>query len=631
MFRQSKEQFHAYLVQCSNTYYTSGQTQLTDAAFDALVEEYETTYNTTFTHLGVAHHAKCTLPICMGSLSKCKEEVSLRRFASTPSENTTKGDFVFSEKLDGISVLIVSSVGAQSVNRKLYTRGDGTVGCDVSHIADYIQMPSMQSLHNLHALTKQSIVYLRGEVLFPKQLATVIGENLRNIVCGAVNAKTLDVQLLQQAVFVAYAMPHVAEKWYKPSEQFALLHQCGIKTPLFTMKQECNVAVCNQVLDDMLATTQFCIDGVVIARDVYEPTLSADNPKCSCAFKRLGNVQQATVVNVHWALSRYGVYHPTVEITPVVFDGCTISKASGFNAQYIFQQRINIGSIVEITRSGDVIPHIVRVVQPSATPLMPSGRCKWKGVDVCIDDGVQNDDVAKSQLVYVCKVLKIKGVSEGVINKLFDAGITTLEQLFSIDANRVSQIHGLGPTSAAKIVTEIQAARARITLVDILLLSACFPQFGERKLTAICDAIDVVTLLTAASFEETTCVVIMKALHTIGVKTQASVFIEGCKQIRSNPYLLQLLHEQKSQSKVVDGSKSTSSDGQKSRVVFSGFRDKALAARCAEQNIEVVDNVTKTTLCVVVIDTTSTSSKVQAAQKFGIPIRAKDEFIASLS
>ena len=43
-------------------------------------------------------------------------------------------------------------------------------------------------------------------------------------------------------------------------------------------------------------------------------------------------------------------------------DGATVSRCSGYNYSYVFENEIGIGSQIRIIRSGEVIPKIIDVV-----------------------------------------------------------------------------------------------------------------------------------------------------------------------------------------------------------------------------------------------------------------------------
>ena len=76
------------------------------------------------------------------------------------------------------------------------------------------------------------------------------------------------------------------------------------------------------------------------------------------AFKMvLGDqVAEAKVVNVIWTASKDGYLKPRVQIEPVVLGGAKIEYATGFNAKFIVDKKIGVGSVISLVGSGDVIP-----------------------------------------------------------------------------------------------------------------------------------------------------------------------------------------------------------------------------------------------------------------------------------
>ena len=81
---------------------------------------------------------KVQLPVNMPSMDKIKPDTN----ALSQWKNTYKGPYLVSCKLDGVSGLYY----AQNGNRKLFTRGNGTVGQDVSHLLKYINIPKIENV-----------------------------------------------------------------------------------------------------------------------------------------------------------------------------------------------------------------------------------------------------------------------------------------------------------------------------------------------------------------------------------------------------------------------------------------------------------------------------------------------------
>ena len=70
-----------------------------------------------------------------------------------------------------------------------------------------------------------------------------------------------------------------------------------------------------------------------------------------------------------WNCSKWNKLFPVVYINPIELNGVTIKKISAHNAKYVKENKIGIDSELEITRSGDVIPYITRVIKTSKIEL----------------------------------------------------------------------------------------------------------------------------------------------------------------------------------------------------------------------------------------------------------------------
>ena len=160
-FRDSQATFQQHLIDLSNKYYNVVEATdelISDKTFDELVEEYEATFKTTFDYIGAEgtsrHYQKVKLPVCMPSLNKAKTIQDLQRYDAqlkkhTDNEATNPHKYLFTEKMDGISLLLTIT---PSKIIKAYTRGNGVVGSDVSHILKYIKLPSFKQFSLLFSI-----------------------------------------------------------------------------------------------------------------------------------------------------------------------------------------------------------------------------------------------------------------------------------------------------------------------------------------------------------------------------------------------------------------------------------------------------------------------------------------------
>jgi NAD-dependent DNA ligase len=103
---------------------------------------------------------------------------------------------------------------------KLYTRGNGVIGQDISHLIPFLRLPKTKN------------ITIRGEIIISKQLFATkyasIFANPRNFVAGVVNKKTEDKAKYKDLSFVAYEVIYPVRK---PSEQVNFL--LGIKEMIY--------------------------------------------------------------------------------------------------------------------------------------------------------------------------------------------------------------------------------------------------------------------------------------------------------------------------------------------------------------------------------------------------------------
>ena len=68
------------------------------------------------------------------------------------------------------------------------------------------------------------------------------------------------------------------------------------------------------------------------------------------------------MLGVEWQVGRTGVVSPVAILEPVVIGEAVISRATLHNIGYINMLNLEIGCKVEVIRSGEIIPRIVRRV-----------------------------------------------------------------------------------------------------------------------------------------------------------------------------------------------------------------------------------------------------------------------------
>ena len=73
-----------------------------------------------------------------------------------------------------------------------------------------------------------------------------------------------------------------------------------------------------------------------------------------------------------------------------------------YGGNYVYENKIGIGAVVRLVRSGDVIPHILAVIMPAETAKMPNNvEWDWNEthVDIVLKDANQDETVTEKQII----------------------------------------------------------------------------------------------------------------------------------------------------------------------------------------------------------------------------------------
>jgi len=481
----SEPQLAAMIEAANHAFHTVGAPVMTDAEYDILTRYTEERFPTSqaLQAVGAVPVAKnkVRLPYEMASMDKIKPDTA----ALVQWKAKYRGPYVLSSKLDGVSgMYTVDEAGAA----RLYTRGDGKVGQDITYLIPYLRLPKGTP-------SFATGIAIRGEFVFKKAVfATKYAStyaNARNLVAGLVNGKTVDDRI-RDLDFVVYEVIQPAN--LTPSQQMSWIRDHGFLT--VTNRTVPPDQLTNDYLSDVLRDARsndvYDIDGIIVSDDRVYPRTSG-NPDHSFAFKMVLSDQAAEthVVNVEWAASKDGFLKPTVHVEPVTVGGVTIRKATGFNAEFIEKHRLGVGAIVRIIRSGDVIPYIQAVVAPATQAQMPTVPYVWNKthVDILLEHADDDPAVRKKRIVAFFRTLDVDGLREGNVQKLLQAGYDTICKIVKMSAADMLKVEGFQQKTADKLVTGIRQAVARAPLPALMVASGKMGRgLGEKKLETVFEA-----------------------------------------------------------------------------------------------------------------------------------------------
>ena len=462
------------IIHFANDRYYNNTPIMTDNQFDIVREFIEQKYpkNTSIIEIGAeVERNKVELPYEMASMDKIKPDTN----ALTMWKNKFKGQYVLSCKVDGVSALYTTK-GSIS---KLYTRGNGKIGQDISHLIPYLHLPKVKG------------IVIRGELIIPKKVFDdkykASFANPRNMVAGIVNHKHIS-EFINDVDFVAY---EVISPEINPSMQMDFLENIKINRILFKI----TTTLTNEILSDTLVewrkSYKYEIDGVIVSDDnIY--ARKSGNPEHAFAFKMVlsDQIAEAKVIDVLWSPSKDGYLKPRVQIIPIKLGGVTIEFATGFNAAFINENSIGIGTTIELIRSGDVIPYIKSVVVPAPEPKMPTVPYIWNDthVDVMLENASDDPTVIEKNITGFFRGIGVERLSSGNITRLIKAGYGTVPEIIGMSEEDFLNIGGFKDKMANKIYSGIQQKLGEASIVTLMAASNIFGRgFSEKKMELVID------------------------------------------------------------------------------------------------------------------------------------------------
>jgi NAD-dependent DNA ligase len=457
--------------------------------------------------------------------------------------------------------------------------------------------------------------------------------NPRSMVSGLTNKKTIDPDITKLIDFVAYEslLPRDTH-----TEQIKITEKYGFITVHHSLQKTITFEKLIDILHDRKKTGKYECDGIIITDNNVYPVNKSGNPEFSFAFKDLPekNTAECKVIEIEWNVSKDGYIKPTVLIEPVQLSGVTIKRATGFNAKFIKDNKIGVGSIIQIVRAGDVIPHIEKVIK-STGDNMPKFPYTWNetGVDIILDENKnKNKDITRehkiSELTYFVTHMNMKFLNEQTVGKLYDAGFDSIIKILGITKEELLTLDNFKETLSNKIFETIQNSIKDIDILTFAHASNIFGHnFGSRRLKKI--------------FE-----IYPKVFTWIKNKTQKEIVdaikeIEGFEESLSSQFAEKIVEFEKLVNKLpsniknkVQEYKNTIEIVEDTKIsgktfVFSDFRNKEWESYIESHGGKISSTVSgKTDYLITTKDAieAGTNSKVKKASELKVEIINKDNF-----
>lgn len=380
------------------------------------------------------------------------------------------------------------------------------------------------------------------------------------------------------------------------------------------------------------------IDGVVIKLDDLAARerlgMTSHHPRWALAYKFEPRKEVTRIEKIGIQVGRTGVLTPVAFLRPVMVGGVTIARASLHNREELKRKDIREGDTVRIQRAGDVIPQVVEVVEHEAqrhAPFEMPTECPACGTPT-FEDGPRTvcpnrfgcPAQLKGSITHFGgrEALDIEGLGEETATLFVDQGLVRgLADLFTLRVEQLLPLEGFAEKSATNLVDAI-AARKQPELRRFLTALG-IPEVGvtvARDLALHFGKIDAIRRATSEELE---------AVYGIGPRMSEAIttfFADARNAATLDAILGEGVTPQESEPAPV-----VAPGADAGAAVFTGTipipRPQAEAAWQAVGG-RVVASVSKKTDFVVAGE--NAGSKLEKAEKLGVPVLSFDDFVKKL-
>ena len=512
------------LARAAYQYYALDAPEMTDAAFDRLLQELihleeahpELRSPESYTQRVGGYVGEQFEPVRhaqrMYSMDDAMDfeelDAWLERTEESLSEVTSEPVAYTCElKIDGLGIALTYRDG-QFV--RAATRGDGTTGelvtANALTIADVPRTLAPAGMERIENGGFGQGVEVRGEVYMPRHSFARLNEendaagrapfaNPRNAAAGSLRQKDSKVTASRDLATFIYAVADEAPLAVDSQWAFlSWLRDCGFAVNDHAARCA-NAAEVRAFCEKALAARDeldYDIDGVVVKVDSFAQQgllgFTARAPRWAIAFKFPPEEKRTVLREIRIQVGRTGVLTPVAEFDPVSVAGSVIARATLHNLDEIRRKDVRVGDTIVVHKAGDVIPEVVEHVPE----LRPADAPEFEMPDVCPSCGSpvvrEEGEVAYRCISIDCpaqaverlihwgsrNAMDIDGLGDEIVRRMVEQGVLsdvadfydslTAEQLAAVSTGRKNKAGDdivVGKVVAKKIMAQVEESRGR--------------------------------------------------------------------------------------------------------------------------------------------------------------------------
>lgn len=424
--------------------------------------------------------------------------------------------FVVEQKIDGVSIVLYYEEG---VLARAVTRGNGYVGNDVTANIQTIRSVPLR-------LSRDISLAVRGEIYLPVAKFAVLNKamespyaNPRNLAAGTIRRiRSSEVAAIPLEIFVYEGFMEGATSHL---EMLRSLKELGFRTNPRVGYFDANVTPNSREYDfpglvegsfenieefirsevDSRESLSYEIDGLVLkvneipVRERLGHT--GHHPKWAVAYKFEAPEGVTTLISIDVQVGRTGRITPVGRVKPVLIGGSTISNVTLHNQVYINLLELGIGDTVAVSKRGDVIPALERVIDKNEDGIpiwqMPETcpSCNQSlqilGAHLFCTNRSCPDQIRGKLFFFVGKgQMDIDNLGPETVDVLLEEGLVSrVEDFYTADLDCLVGLPGFGPKKVVAIKRGIEESLKRP--FRVVLPSLGLPDLGQKVTQVLID------------------------------------------------------------------------------------------------------------------------------------------------
>ena len=553
-------------------------------------------------------------------------------------------------KFDGTSISLTYEDGRLL---RAVTRGDGVQGDDVTD--------NVKTIRSI-PLVLQGDGYpqnfeIRGEILMPWEVFEALNKeresreealfaNPRNAASGTLKLQNSSVVASRKLDAYLYYLLSDELPGDGHYENMQLASQWGFKVS--DIMRKC--ASLEEVLefirywDVERKNLPVATDGVVLKVNSFRQQrnlgYTAKSPRWAIAYKFQAERACTRLNSISYQVGRTGAVTPVANLDPVQLAGTVVKRASLHNADIIDGLDLRLGDMVYVEKGGEIIPKIVGVDKEARFMLgdkirfitkcpecgSPLTRYEGEAAHYCTNDASCPPQIkGKIEHFVSRKAMNIDGLGSETIDQFYQEGlIHNIADLYTLKAPDIACLERMGKKSAVNIMEGLCASKE--VPFERVLFALGIRFVGETTAKTLAKAFRSIDALASASLDD------LMQVDEIGARIAQSI-LQYFADAR-NREIIERLREAGVQMQMAeqDSSEYTDKLAGKSIVISGVFahhsRDeyKEMIEKNGGKNVGSISK--KTTF--ILAGENMGPSKLEKAQKLGVPIINEEEFLKML-